>query len=169
MTSVLSRRWELMTSLSSAGFTVRSLGRPVRGQVPIRHAAIEVDNTGRPTSVHAELDLAGLDTSNARRDRDLRKPHLLDTARFPTMIFTSTSTSVEAGGDHWLLPGRLSARGAEIDLVLTATASHDSTRVTVRASAAFDRRELGIRAPRIMIGRRIDVLIEAVLRPAAEA
>lgn len=168
MTRVLSRRWELMTTLSSAGFSVSNMGgRTVRGQVPIRHATVEVDSVGRPTAVHAELDLAGLTTSHARRDRDLRKPHLLDTGRFPTMIFTSTGA--EAGGDSWLLHGRLAACGAEIDLVLTATARHDGDQVTVHATASFDRRELGIRAPRIMIGRRIDVLIEAALRPAAEA
>jgi polyisoprenoid-binding protein YceI len=167
MIGVLSRRWELMTTLSSAGFTVRNLGRTVHGRVPIRHASVEVDGAGRPTSVHAELDLASVDTAHARRDRDLRKPHLLDTGRFPTMTFTSTS--VEADGDSWLLPGRLAGCGGEIDLVLTATARHDGDQVTVHATASFDRRELGIRAPRIMIGRRIDVLIEAALRPAAEA
>ena len=168
MTSILSRRWELMTSLSSAGFTVRNLGRTVRGQVPIRHATVEVDGAGRP---HRSVRRAGpgwsIDTSHARRDRDLRKPHLLDTARFPTMTFTGTS--VEADGDSCLLHGRLAGCGAEIDIALTASTRHDGDHVTVHATASFDRRELGIRAPRIMIGRRIDVLIEAALRPAAEA
>ena len=167
MTSILSRRWELMTSLSSAGFTVRNLGRTVRGQVPIRSASVEVDGVGRPISVHAELDLGSIDTAHARRDRDLRKPHLLNSDRFPTMTFTSTN--VEAHDDGWLLSGPLAARGAEIDVTLTTTVRHDGEHVTVHGTAVFDRRALGIRAPRLMIGRRIEVAIDAVLRPAAQA
>ena len=111
---------------------------------------------GTPDSVHAELDLAGRSTpAHARRDRDLRKPHLLDTDRFPTMTFTSTN--VEAHGDGWLLPGRLAARGTEIDVVLTTTfvmtaRSRHRARPRRRSTGAT----LGIRAPRLMIGRRID-------------
>jgi hypothetical protein len=39
----------------------------------------------------------------------------------------------------------------------------DGDRIT--ATTSFDRADLGIRAPRLLIGRRIDVRIDAVLAP----
>lgn len=164
MTGLLTRRWELVNSLSSATFTVRNLGiRTVRGQVPIRHGWVDVDSSGRPTAVTAELDLAGLATGNARRDRDLRKPHLLDSDRFPTLAFTGRHA--EAHDGDWQLPGRLAAHGAEIDLVLSASVRRDDERVAVHAVTSFDRLDLGVRAPRFLIGRRITVTLDVVLRP----
>jgi polyisoprenoid-binding protein YceI len=164
MNRVLTGRWELVNSLSCAGFAVRNLGaKVVRGQVPIRYAWVDVDEHGRPITVHAELDLAGIDTSNPRRDGHLRKPNLLDTDRFPTITFTAAVA--QADGDTWLLPGRLAARGTETDVVLTASSRDDGDRVTVHATTTFDRRALNVRAPRIMIGAQVTVTIEAVLRP----
>ncbi|MEP7177978.1 MAG: YceI family protein [Pseudonocardiales bacterium] len=163
MTRVLTSRWELVNSLSCAGFTVRNLGvRPVRGQVPIRYAWVDVDEVGRPLAVHAELDLAGIDTSNPRRDGDLRKPRLLATDRFPTLTFTAGAG--EADGDSWRMPGRLAAHGTETDVVLTVSSRDDGDRVTVHATTTFDRRALNVRAPRLMIGAQVAVTIEAVLR-----
>lgn len=164
MTGVLTRRWELVNSLSSAACAARNFGiKTVRGQVPVRQAYVDVDAAGQPLAVHAELDLAGLATGNARRDRDLRKPHLLDSDRFPTVTFTGRAGEPDDGG--WQLPGRLAARGVEIDVVLAAVVGQDGDRVTVHATTTFDRRDLGVRAPLFLIGRRIAVTIDAVLRP----
>jgi polyisoprenoid-binding protein YceI len=165
MTGTLTGRWELVGSLSCAGFAVRNLGMAtVRGRLPIREAWVEVDVAGRPLALSATLDLAGIETGNARRDRDLAKPQLLDTARFPVLEFTGEAG--EPDGDRWQLPGTLRGHGASTAVVLTATVSQASgDEVRVRATASFDRRDLGVDAPRILIGRRITVTIEAVLRP----
>ena len=47
--------------------------------MPIVSATVDVDAGGRPTAVHATLDLTGITTGNPKRDSDLQKPHLLDT------------------------------------------------------------------------------------------
>lgn len=165
MNRVQTGRWELVNSLSCAGFAVRNFGvKVVRGQVPIRCAWVDVDDSGRPAALHAELDLAGIDTSNPRRDRDLRKPNLLGTDRFPTLTFTGGAAAAE--GETWLLPGRLAACGTEIDVVLTASSRAESDRVTVHATTTFDRRALNLRAPRLLVGTQVAVTIEAVLRPS---
>jgi polyisoprenoid-binding protein YceI len=165
MTAVLTRRWQLVAAESRAGFAVRNLAvRTVRGQVPISSGWADVDASGRPVSVHAELDLTGIATGITRRDRDLRKPRLLATERFPSLAFTSGL--VERDEEGWQLHGRLAAHGAEIDVVLAVSGNGGGR---VHATTAFDRRDLGIRAPRLMIGHRIDVTIDAVLTPAPEA
>lgn len=167
MNRVLTGRWELVNSLSCAGFAVRNLGvKVVRGQVPIRYAWVDVDEHGQPIALRAELDLVGIDTSNARRDRDLRKPNLLGTDRFPALTFTFAGGAAKADDDTWLLPGRLAARGTEIDAVLAASSRADGDRVTVHATTTLDRRALNVRAPRLLIGAQVTVTIEAVLRPS---
>jgi polyisoprenoid-binding protein YceI len=165
MTTTLTRRWQLVHTLSSARFAVRNLGvKTVTGCVPIRSASVEVGADGRPIAVQATLDLSALDTGNTRRDRDLGKPGLLDTGRFPTITFAAgAGTEDEAG---WRIPGTLAARGASTQVVLAVTVDHRGTEAAVHATTSFDRRELGIRAPRVLIGRRIEVTVDAVLRPA---
>lgn len=153
-------RWIVQNTSSCAGFEVRNFGvRTVSGTVPITHATAYVDATGRPVRVDAELDLAHIDTGNARRDRDLAKAHLLDTGRFPTLTFHGGPG--EPDGDGWRMTGRLAAHGQQIEVSLHAVRAGD--RIT--ATTSFDRADLGVRAPRLMIGRRIEVRIDALLAP----
>ncbi len=153
-------RWRVQPTLSCASFEVRNLGvRTVHGRVPITHAHVDVDGGGNPAVVRADLDLAAIDTANARRDGDLAKPALLDLAKFPSLAFVGGPGEPVAGG--WTVPGRLTAHGTTIEVVLHVV--RDGDRIT--ATTSFDRADLGIRAPRLMIGRRIDVRIDAVLAP----
>lgn len=168
MTTTLTRRWDVMNSLSCASFAVRNLGlKTVHGQVPISAAWAEVDGRGRPVGIRATLDLAAIATGNARRDRDLAMPKLLDTGRFPTIVFDGRAGEPDEAG--WRLTGRLEAHGSSIDVVLAAVVTAAPDEVHVHASTSFDRRDLGITAPRLLIGSWIAVTIDAVLRPAAEA
>ena len=78
----------------------------VRGIVPISSATVVCEGGepgGRVTAVHADLDLAGIDTANARRDKDLRGSRLLDTDRYPELTFDCTE--VRATADGWQLHG----------------------------------------------------------------
>ena len=78
---------------SSASFSVSNFGvNTVRGIVPIRAATVVVAADRLINRVHATLDLAGIDTGNARRDKDLRSHRLLDTDQFPDVTFRSAPT-----------------------------------------------------------------------------
>lgn len=172
MTATTLTRWKVLGSLSCASFAVHNFGvRTVTGRVPITDAWADVDGTGRPIAVHAALDLAGIDTGNARRDLDLAKPRLLDTGRYPQLVFTGRAA--EPDGERWQLPGTLTGHGTSTEIVLVAQIVRRDGDVSVRTSTWFDRRELGITAPRFMIGRRIEVTIDAVLStrsgPSTEA
>jgi polyisoprenoid-binding protein YceI len=161
-------RWQLRATSSSATFAVGNFGgmRTVHGQVPIRHAWVDVDDTGRPLTVHAELDLVGIDTGNNRRDTDLRKPRLLDTEKFPTLTFVGGPG--KSGTEGWSVPGTIAAHGAETAVVVTAVVADEpgSDDVTISATAQFDRRALGVKAPRFLIGTQVGVSIQAVFTPA---
>jgi polyisoprenoid-binding protein YceI len=159
--------WRRPAERGTAGFTVRGAGgRRVSGVVPIVAARVDVDPAGTPESVWAVLDLTGIDTGSVRRDADLQKRHLLDTERHPQLTFEGCAP--EPTPDGWRVRGRLTGR-ADTELTLAAQIIHRSPtgELTVRATTSFDRRGLGIRAPRLMIGRWVDVTIEAVFQPPA--
>ena len=165
MTVTLTHRWDVIITLSCASFAARNFGvKTVTGQVPIREAWVDVDGTDRPVAVHASLDLAALSTGNARRGRDLAKPRLLDTGRHAELVFSGGPGQPADG--YWQVLGKLSGHGASVDVELAVTVQRSGDEVHVHATTSFDRRDLGITAPRTLIGTRIAVTVDAVLRPA---
>ena len=157
-------RWELVASASTARISVGHFGyRTVTGELPIRSAAVDLGADGVPDRVEAVLDLAALDTGNHRRDADLRKPRLLDSARHPDLTFTGTPRRT---GDQWQVPGRVCAREHEVAVTLSASLSPAADGVSVTADADLEVRAFGVRAPRLLIGRTVHVHIEARFAPA---
>ena len=160
-------RWTVDPAHSTATFRVRSLGRTVTGNVPITDGTVDVDESGRPRAISGSLDLGAIDTGNPRRDKDLRKPRFLDLDRYPAMTFAADSITVSPDGG-WRVTGQLAVRGTSVRLAGDATVSPHDRSATVTAHTQLDRRTLGIRAPRIMIGHAIDITVTAALRPTAQ-
>ena len=155
-------RWRHVPAGTNATFTVRNLGlRQVTGTVPVAEAWVDVDGSGVPGAVRATLELRAIATGNARRDADLQKPHLLGTAEHPTLTFTGSPASGPGG---WTVTGTLAGRrSAEVTLAATIE-SATPQEITVRATTELDRRELGVRAPRFLIGRRLRITVTATFR-----
>lgn len=155
--------WEVSDSRTRVTFSVRNLGRPVHGSVACRWGAVEVDGSGAPRRVTAELDLTSADTGIAKRDADLRKPWLLDIDRHPTMTWTADRFTRGEDG-RWTAEGVLRVRGTSVPLTVTGPAElQPDGCVRVRATASLDRTAVGIRAPRFLIGRRVDIAVDAWL------
>lgn len=176
MTATRTTRRELIPSLCRARFAVRNLGcGTVTGEIPVIAGSVETAPDGTPLTVRASLDLGSLTTGNARRDHDLRTPSLLDLDRYPTLEFTGRPerAAQEPDARGWTVRGTLEAHGARVPITLAAEAVEGSDGpagvTTIRASGEFDRRDLSIRAPRIIIGRRVRVLLEVALGPAPQA
>lgn len=157
--------WTVDPAHSTATFRVRSLGRTVTGTVPITEGTVDVDESGQPPAISGSLDLGAIDTGNPRRDKDLRKPRFLDLARYPAMTFAADSTIASPAG--WRVTGNLAVRGTSVRLTGDAAVSPQGRSATVTAHIQLDRRALGIRAPRIMIGHTIDITVTAALRLTA--
>src|SRR5207302_229147 len=142
---------------STASFQVSNLGRIATGTVPVIDGTVEIGAAGQPLAVHGTLHLAAIDTGIAKRDRDLRKRRLLDLDAHPTMTFTSIS--IEPVDTGWRVTGTLTARG--VTTRLTGVASIVDGSMT--ATARLDRRTLGIRVPRFVVGRFVNITVTATL------
>jgi polyisoprenoid-binding protein YceI len=157
-----SGRWTVDLARSTATFRVSNLGRTVTGTVPIIEGVVDIATGGLPTAITGSLDLGAISTGNARRDRDLRKPRFLDLDRHPTMTFTADSVTAAPVGLS--VAGRLTARGATVRVAGDVEVSGQDRSAALTAHTWVDRRILGVRAPRIMIGHRIDITVTATIR-----
>ncbi len=158
--------WTVDLAHSTANFRVGNLGRTVTGTVPIIEGIVDVDGDGLPSAITGSLDLAAIDTGNARRDKDLRKPKLLDLDRHPTMTFAAETVTASSAG--WRVTGHLTARGTSVPLAGDAEVREQGRSATVTARTRLDRRTLGIRAPRAMIGHTVDITVTATIRPMTD-
>lgn len=160
-----SGRWSVDTRTSRAMFRVRDvLHKPVTGSVPVLSGSVEVDDHGSPIAVLAELDLAGVDTGNARRDRDLRGRRFFDVESSPRLVFRGGPGTARPDGG-WLLPGVLGLRGTTCPLELVVVPVPDGPASRVRATGTVDRRQLGLRAPRLLVGSMVSLTVDAYLLP----
>ncbi|HLM04086.1 MAG TPA: YceI family protein [Blastococcus sp.] len=161
-------RWTASDSRTRIGFTVGNLGRPVHGSVACGSADVDVDDAGSPVRVRAEMDLNSIHTGIAKRDSDLRKPRLLDIDRNPSMVWTADRFTGHEDGT-WTAEGEIFVRGTRAPLTVTGTAepaAPDGSWIRVRASGTLDRATVGIRVPRVVIGRTVEIQIDAWLRPS---
>lgn len=65
---------------------------------------------------------------------------------------------------RWELPGALFLRGVECPVLLSVDLRDVESGVQVRATASLDRRALGIRVPRLLVGATVQLAVTAVLR-----
>lgn len=163
-TPVRAGTWRVSDSRTQVRFTVRNLGIPVRGSIAVRYGEVQVDATGAPVRVRAEFDLDSLDTGITRRDADLRSARFLSVDRQPVMVWTCDRFTRGADGS-WIAAGLLSVRGTATPVSLAAVAQEEEGGTVVRAAAVLDRKAVGIRAPRPLVGRVVRIEIDAWLVP----
>ncbi|MEP6798531.1 MAG: YceI family protein [Lapillicoccus sp.] len=160
-----SGRWSADATRTDVSFDARGLfGQMAHGIFPLVAARVDV-HEGR-LEVTATLDAAGLDTSNARRDKDLRGKRFFAVAEHPTLTFRSTDSQVTAEG--WVVDGPLMLRGQSCPLRLTVAVEDLTDDIArVRAEGEVDLRETPIRVPGLMIGRRVPFRVTSVLHRLA--
>lgn len=152
--------WSVDAEASTAAFVVRDkLVTTVRGTFPVTSGRVATGDDGRVVGASVELDVAGVDTGNAHRDRDLLGTRFLDAGAHPTVVVAAGSTST--GEDGWRVEAVLTARGASTPLVLdvvpTSVGPHA---VEVRATGRLDRSGLGMKVPTFVVGRYVTVEVD---------
>jgi polyisoprenoid-binding protein YceI len=144
--------WTLDAGHSAVGFSVRHLMiTNVRGQFGNFHGEVRYD-AARPeaTQIRASIEVASLDTREAKRDADLRGPLFFDAETHPQMTFVSRSA--RAAGDGAIdVTGDLTIRGTTLEATLVVreitgpqTDMRGSTRIGATASTKIRRSDFGM-------------------------
>lgn len=159
--------WTVDPIATRAEFRARDLLRKtVIGTLPVLSARVEVAEGG--VTVVAELDLSGVATGISKRDADLRGRRFFDVAQHP-VLRVEASGPVPGPEGTSRLTGQLLLKGGSCSVEVDVRVSHDEGPVRVRATTTLDRRDAGIQVPRLLVGTRVDVDVDAVLLPVAPA
>jgi polyisoprenoid-binding protein YceI len=159
--------WELDPGASAASFVAHQLGHAIPGTIPIRKATTDIGPNRDIRSAHIELDIAAIATGIDKRDLDLAKPRLLDTAQFPTLSVDVAPTPWTGSG--WSAKGTIGVRGVEfpVDLSITLQDSEPDGVARVLVTTAFSRKPIGMKVPRFAIGKHIEVSVRAAFKHTA--
>ena len=104
--------WTVDGSHSSAGFTVRHMMvTDVRGVFNKVEGVVNLDDKDATKStVNVEMEVASVNTRDAKRDEHLKSPEFFDAAKNPKITFKSTGIK-KAGKDKFKVTGDLTMRG----------------------------------------------------------
>ena len=113
------------------------------------------------SSATVTVDAGSFASGSARRDGDVRSKGLLDVATYPDVTFASDQ--VRESGAGWLVSGTVTAHGRAVPVEVQVDAigeEGDGVRLHGRASHV-DRTALGVTGSRGMVGRYLDLDVEA--------
>lgn len=110
-----------------------------------------------------------VDTDNEKRDAHLQSADFFDSAKFPTIVFQSTSFKKAAEENTYTVTGNLTLHGVTKSVTLTAlakTAIHPVTKKTIagfKISGKINRKDFGIaeQTPSAMLGEDVNILANA--------
>lgn len=103
---------EIDTVHSKVGFTASTLLFDVDGEFEKFVVEIEGDpSKPESVSIRATIDVASIDTQNAKRDDHLRSPDFFHAEKHPQITFKSSR--VRKKGDQLIITGTLSMRGKD--------------------------------------------------------
>lgn len=178
-----SQTWQIDTTHSSIGFTVRHMvvakvhGRFAKfsGQLTLNGEALTAG------LAQVEIDTASIDTGVEARDNHLRSPDFFDVARFPKLSFRSRRVE-QVGQERYRVVGELTVRDVTREVVLETELlgqvkdPFGVQRLAFSAQTRIDRREFGltwnkaVEAGGVLVGDSVDISldVQAVQVAAAE-
>ena len=159
-------------SHTNVGFVVRHLMvSKTRGSFPSVTGSITIGDDPLDSSVEVEIDAAGVDTGDEKRDGHLRSPDFFDVEQFPAISYRSTRVTPTVAG-HFEVDGELTVRGVTKPVQLHVTFEGAVTdpwgniRGGFAASAEIDREDFGLtwnqvlEGGGVLVGKKIAIEIE---------
>jgi polyisoprenoid-binding protein YceI len=160
------QRWIADPVHSTAQFTATHFGlEHVLGVIPIQSATIVAQSPALPASITATLDATGVDTRYADRDADLRSPHFLDTAQYPTISFASTAIA-PVDAKTFDVTGNLTLHGVTKPVVLHTvflgqmTNARGTHRIAYEATTTIKRSDFGMTQFPVVVSDDIAIQID---------
>lgn len=165
--------WDIDASHSVAAFSVRHLMvTNVRGELGKVSGSINLDDKDiTKSTVEATIEVAAINTRDAKRDEHLRSPDFFDVAKFPTLTFKSTK--VEKAGAGLKVTGTLTMRGVSKEVVLnvegpapTIKDPWGNTKTGFTATTKLNRKDFGVQWNKtidgggVVVGDEVSVTID---------
>jgi polyisoprenoid-binding protein YceI len=159
---------------SSAQFAVTHLMiSKVRGEFHAVNGTVNLDDRDiTKSSVEVTIDASTIDTREPDRDKDLKSPHFLGVAKYPTMTFKSTKVENGASG-HLKITGALTIHGVTKSIVLDVTAPKSPIkdpwglqRTAVSGTTEINRQDFGLTySPTLdngglVVGNEVDITLD---------
>jgi len=144
--------WQIDPAHTAAGFAVKHLMiSTVRGQFKgVNGTVVWDDQDVSKSTIDVTIDARTIDTSEPKRDEDLRSDKFFDTAKYPAITFKSKKIENVSAG-KLKVTGDLTIRGTTRSVVLTAdpigTESKDMyglIRVGTSATTKISRKDYGL-------------------------
>ena len=144
-------RWRVDLAHTRVGFSAKHMGIiTVHGQFTRVEVQLNLDPLDLlQSSVEARIEASSVSTGDERRDADLRSPHFLDVASFPSIVFASTAIE-RLAANRYRVDGDLTirdvTRGISLELLSTDPVAdgRGGLRRGFSASGRIDRTEWGL-------------------------
>ena len=137
----------------------------VHGAFRLTSGEITITTDLSSCAVRASIEAASYASGHAIRDADVASATLLDARTYPQITFTGRGARRD--GDGWVVSGLVTAHGtAQPVQVQVSSAQLDAGTARFRATARLDRISFGITKKKGLVGRTVDLLIEAVAQPS---
>ncbi len=142
--------WAIDPSHTVIGFNARhAMVAKVRGHFSEFEGTLVIDGANAAvSSANLTIQAASITTENADRDAHLKSADFLDVENFPTLTFTSTSTTQR--GNTFILTGDLTIHGVtksvpvEFELIDTSIDPWGGSRIGFEGVAEISRKEFGL-------------------------
>lgn len=137
----------------------------VHGTFRLRSGQVSIAGDPAASSVRASIAAGSFDSGHGARDADVVSAALLDARAYPEITFTGQGARRD--GDGWVVPGSVTAHGAAVPAeVRLGGVRQVAGETRFLATARLDRTSFGITRKPGMVGRTVDLVIDAVARPA---
>jgi polyisoprenoid-binding protein YceI len=137
----------------------------VHGTFRLQAGQVTIAAEPGASSVQASIAAGSFASGNTTRDADVVSATLLDAKAYPEITFTGQGARRD--GDGWLVPGSVTAHGTAVPAeIRLSDARQESGGARFRATARLDRTSFGVTKKKGMVGRTVDLVIEAVAQPA---
>ena len=140
----------------------------VHGTFRLQSGQVSIGADPGASSVQASIAAGSYASGHTKRDADVISASLLDARAFPEITFAGQGARRD--GDDWVVPGSVTAHGTAVpgrDPAERRAAGGRGARF--RATARLDRTSFGVTKKKGMVGRTVDLVIEAVAQPASLA